>query len=118
MRRKSLLTYFILCSIPLLLLAGLNYWNGVRTVDATISTVVQNDLNSFSGSIDELLNENKKRILQLAIAPAANRLVTQKEVEITNSFPDVSDSFQNLTMFDDQRKPLWTYAANTGWSYC
>ena len=40
-RRKPFLTYFVLCAIPLLLLAALNYWNGVRTVDATVSTIVQ-----------------------------------------------------------------------------
>ncbi len=34
-RRKPFLTYFGLCAIPLLLLAGLNYWNGLRSVDTT-----------------------------------------------------------------------------------
>ena len=36
-RPKPFLTYFILCAIPLLLLAGFNYWNGIRTVDSTLS---------------------------------------------------------------------------------
>ena len=39
-RPKSFLTYFLLCAIPLLLLAGLNYWNGLRTVDSTLGAVV------------------------------------------------------------------------------
>ena len=69
MRPKPFLTYFLLCAIPFLLLAELNYWNGTRSVDSTVSTIAQNDLNAFSGAVDELLEENRKSMLQLAIAP-------------------------------------------------
>ncbi len=58
-RPKPFLTYFILCAIPLLLLAGLNYWNGIRTVDSTISSIVQGDLNSFNVGVDEVLREKE-----------------------------------------------------------
>ena len=54
-RRKPFLTYFALCAIPLLLLAGLNFWNGLRSVDSTVSTIVQNDLNALNVGIDEAL---------------------------------------------------------------
>ena len=78
MRPKPFLTYFLLCAIPLLLLAGLSYWNGTRSVDATVSTIAQNDLNAFSAAVDELLDENQKSILQLAIAPEARNVVTER----------------------------------------
>ena len=77
MRPKSFLTYFLLCAIPLFLLAALNYWNGARSVDAAISSVAQNDLNAFSGAVDEILDENRKSMLKLAIAPAARDVVNR-----------------------------------------
>ena len=44
LRRKPFLTYFALCAAPLLLLAGLNCWKGFRAVDATVGSIVQEDL--------------------------------------------------------------------------
>ena len=36
MRRRGFLTYLLLCLVPLLLVAVLNYWNGLRLVDQTV----------------------------------------------------------------------------------
>jgi len=130
MRPKPFLTYFILCAIPLLLFAGLNYWNGLRSVDSTLGAIVQNDLNSFNVAVDEDLRERKSAMLQLAIAPAAQRIVTRKEVEIgdgvlpespyaiLNSVPDLSGYFQVVTLFADDRAPLWTRTGRSEWTYC
>lgn len=120
MRPKSFLTYFILCAIPLFLLAGLNYWNGTRSVDTAVNSIVQNDLNAFSGSVDELLEENKKRILQLAIAPAVRDIVnrTDAEAAIPQSLPGTGGSFRNLTFFDSTKTALWTQLDNGEWAYC
>lgn len=52
---KSFLTYLAYCLAPLLLLAALNYWNGLRIVDTTLSAQAQSRLNSLSGEIDRRL---------------------------------------------------------------
>mgnify|MGYP003298772564 CR=1 FL=1 len=48
-RPKPFLTYFILCAIPLLLLAGLNYWHRIRTVKSNIGSIVQGEYKSGLG---------------------------------------------------------------------
>ena len=126
MRPKSFLTYFLLCAIPLLLLAELNYWNGTRTVDSTVSTIAQNDLNAFSGAVDELLDQNQKSILQLAIAPAARSIVSPSEVATTTpqpplsilqSLPKLGGSFRQLTLYNSSKNALWTQLDNGEWAY-
>ena len=126
MRPKSFLTYFLLCAIPLLLLAELNYWNGTKTVDSTVSTIAQNDLNAFSGAVDELLDENQKRILQLAIAPAARSIVGPSEIittppqpplSILQSLPKLGGSFREVTVYDSSKNALWTQLDNGEWAY-
>ena len=67
MRRKPLLTYFILGAIPLLLLAGLNYCNGLRSVDSTVAGIVQNDLNAFNTAIDQVLRERMGDFLWISL---------------------------------------------------
>ncbi|HKU78081.1 MAG TPA: ATP-binding protein [Pyrinomonadaceae bacterium] len=120
MRPKSFLTYFLLCAIPLFLLATLNYWNGARSVDATVSSIAQNDLNAFSGAVDEILEENQKSILQLAIAPAARDAVTTTDAEtaIPQSLPRMGGSFRNLTFFNSAKNALWTQLDNGAWVNC
>ena len=116
MRPKPFLTYFLLCAIPLLLLAALNYWNSTRSVDATVAAITQNDLNAFSASLDELLDENQKNILQLAIAPAARDLITRTESGSPMSLPPrelaelpkLSGSFHQLTFYNSAKTALWT----------
>jgi len=120
MRPKPFLTYFLLCAIPLFLLAGLNYWNGTTSVDAAVNSIVQNDLNAFSGSVDELLEENKKSILQLAIAPVVRDIVTRPNAEtaIPQSLPRTGGSFRNLTFFNGAKNALWTQLDNGQWVLC
>ena len=57
LRRKPFLTYFALCAAPLLLLAGLNCWNGFRAIDSTVGSIAQEDLSSFNAGVDEVLRE-------------------------------------------------------------
>jgi hypothetical protein len=118
MRPKSFLTYFLLCAIPLLLLAGLNYWNGTRTVDSTVSTIAQNDLNAFSAGVDELLDEHQKSILQLAIAPATRNLIIRTESgspmplppREVSQLPQLGDTLHQLTIYNSDKIALWTVA--------
>ncbi|HEX7330576.1 MAG TPA: ATP-binding protein [Pyrinomonadaceae bacterium] len=127
-RPKPFLTYFVLCAIPLLLLAGLNYWNGIKSVDSTISTIVQNDLNAFNVAIDEELEQRKRAILQVAMAPGTRRIVTRKEVELSeilpespylilNTVPNLGEQFQSLTLFDNEQRIIWSRKGNGGWTF-
>ena len=78
-RRKPFLTYFGLCAIPLLLLAGLNYWNALRSVDSITGAIVQSDLNAFNVAVDAELRERKSDILHLSMMPEARDIVSDKE---------------------------------------
>src|SRR6185503_377009 len=102
-RRKPFLTYFVLCAIPLLLLAGLNYWNGLRTVDSTLSTIVQNDLNSFTAGVDETIRENEDVIRRLVMAPDVQRVVVEKSGDVSS--PVAKGQWKSLILFDRDRQP-------------
>ena len=118
MRPKPFLTYFVLCAIPLLLFAVLNYWNGLRTVDSTVSAIAQNDLNSFNVAVDEELVERKNAILQLAITPAVQTIATkvaESPLPVLHSLPDLSSHFKSVALFDNARKPLWIRDGKSEW---
>lgn len=118
MRPKPFLTYFLLCAIPLLLLAALNYWNGTRTVNATVSTIAQNDLNAFSAAVDELLDEHQKSILQLAITPATRELISRTDLEpaeISYPLPHFGRSFNELTLYNQSKTPVWSQREKGTW---
>jgi len=133
MRPKSFLTYFILCAIPLLLLAALNYWNGVSTANSMLGTILQNDLNSFNGAVDEVLKEREKEILGFAIKPVVQNLLSKKQTNeihpVSNyeqmldtrmrlkSAGDFSDYFQSLTLFTNDRRPLCFQKAPGEWTF-
>src|SRR5919205_694774 len=133
MRPKSFLTYFILCAIPLLLFAALNYWNGVRTVDSTLSTIVQNDLNSFTGAVDELVKQREQEVLGFAIEGVVANLLVQKqknEIDPVSNYQQMMDSrmrldtagdfrayFQSLTLFTNDRKPLCFRKSSGEWTF-
>jgi len=133
MRSKPFLTYFILCAIPLLLLAGLNYWNGVRAVSSTVSTFVQNDLNSFNVAVDEVLEERKREILGFAIEGVVQNLLLKKErseIDPVSNYEqmmdtrmrlktagDFSEYFQSLTLFGNDRKPVCFRSGKGEWTF-
>src|SRR3954453_18922701 len=78
-RRKPFLTYFALSAIPLLLLAGLNYWNGLRSVDSTAGAIVQNDLNAFNVAVDAELRNRKSDVLRLSMMRDMQDILSDKE---------------------------------------
>jgi len=127
MRPKPFLTYFILCGIPLFLLAGLNYWNGIRAVDSTVSAIVQNDLNSFNVAIDEELRERKSDFLRFGMMKEVQYLVADKETHslevqpqglflTLKMLPDLSREFQALTLYDQDRHPVWFRNGDAAWT--
>jgi len=124
-RRKPFLTYFILCAIPLLLLAGLNYWNGLRIVNSSVGAVVQNDLNAFNVAIDEELRERKSDFLKLGMMEelqyladkelAASAVMPQAAYLKLRPLPDLSRQFRTLTVFDGNRRPMWMRKGDAEW---
>ncbi|HEU4507528.1 MAG TPA: ATP-binding protein, partial [Pyrinomonadaceae bacterium] len=115
-RQRPFLTYFILCAIPLLFFAALNYWNGITRVDATLSTVAQDGLNAFNAGVDQVLDENGKAVLQLALRREVRHVATNKTEDDANRLNiDLDRHFQSLALFDRDRQPLWFRNANTEW---
>lgn len=94
MRQKPFLTYFAICAVPLLLLAALNYWNGIRSVDATANTIVQDDLRSFTAGVNQVLDDQGNVLLKLALAPE-NQTIVQ-----------ASGYLKNLTIYDRNHQPI------------
>ena len=122
LRRKPFLTYFALCAAPLLLLAGLNCWNGFRAVDSTVGSVVQEDLNSFSAAVDEVLRDQGNAMLRLALSRNIQQAVAQPEnaqhqtaSSSLKSVLDLRTHFHSLALFDRNRHPLWFGTQNTQW---
>jgi len=111
-RRKPFLTYTGLCAIPLLLLAGLNYWNGLRSVDATAGTIVLSDLNAFNVAVDAELRERKSDFLRLSTMPDVQYIVSDKEREdvipqgmfLTLKMLPLLREFESLTIFNRDRR--------------
>ena len=110
-RRKPFLTYFGLCAIPLLLLAGLNYWNGLRSVDSVAGPIVQNDLNAFNVAVDQELRERKTDFLRLSMMKDMQYVVSDKErvdvwpqgMYLTLKTLPLLREFESLTVFNRDR---------------
>src|SRR5688572_356011 len=121
-RRKSFLTFFALCAAPLLLLAVLNWWNGYRSVDSTIRSIVQEDLNSLNAGVDEVLRDQENAILRLAMMRNIQQAVLQPEnpqrqtaSSSLKSVLDLRRHFQSLALFDRNRNALWYGTHSTQW---
>jgi len=123
-RRKPFLTYFGLCAIPLLLLAGLNYWNGLRTVDSITGTIVQNDLNAFNVAVDQQLRDRQNDFLRLSMMREVQSIVSDKErVDVypqgmflwLKTLPLLKE-FESLTVFNRDRHPFIFRRGDSEWT--
>ena len=128
LRRKPFLIYFALCAAPLLLLAGLNYWNGFRSVDSTVGSIVQEDLNSFSAGVDQVLQDQANALLRLALQRNIQEAVSQTSTDQNQrtaqhqsagsslkSVLDLRTHFHSLALFDRDHHPLWFGTQSTQW---
>ena len=108
-RHKPFLTYFIFCAIPLLLLAGLNYWRGIHSINSVLSTVVQDDLDSFNVAVDDLLRQRESLMLRLPLDPSVQNLInkTDGSSSFLHSFVDQDGPFRRLAVFDSNRQAVW-----------
>jgi len=111
-RPKSFLTCFLLCALPLLLLAGLNYWNGIRAVDSTLGAAVQDDLNLFNAGVDDVIAEQERTLLRLAINSDVQQQLIHKSGDLTSHL-DLTSCFKSLTLFDRDRQALPVRIANS-----
>ena len=114
-RPRPFLTYFILCAIPLLLLAVLSYWNGIRAVDSTLAAAAQDDLNLFNAGVDEVIGEQERAIMGLALNSDVQQQVVDKSGDLSRltSLLDLSRHFKSLTLFDRDRQALPVRIANS-----
>jgi signal transduction histidine kinase len=133
MRPKPFLAYFILCAIPLLLLAGLNYWNGLSTVNSTLNMITQDDLMSFTATVDEVLEERRREILGFAIKGAVQDLLSKKqrnEIDPVSNYEQMLDArmrlkaagdfsayFQSVTLFSSDRKRFCFQRGSGEWTF-
>src|SRR5262245_49489584 len=78
MNLKHSLNYLPYFLIPLLILAGLNYWNGLRTAEAIVSVQAQNELNSLAGEVDARLRNEQIDLTRAALSPALKDLLLAK----------------------------------------
>jgi signal transduction histidine kinase len=124
MRRKPFLTYFSLCAIPLLLLAGLNYWNGLRSVDSTAGAIVQNDLHAFNVAVDAELRERKSDFLRLSMMRDVQNIVSDKEradvipqglFQTLKTLPLMRE-FESLTIFNRDRHAFAFRRGESEWT--
>lgn len=116
MRQKPFLTYFVICAVPLLLLAALNYWNGIRSVNATVNAIVEDDLHMFTAGVDELVQYEGSTLLKLAVMPEIQRVASDPSLRQSaharlRSAWDFG-IFKSLALFDRHRQPLW-FSTNT-----
>ena len=112
-RPKPFLTYFILCAIPLLLLAGLDYWHAIRTAKSNIGSIVQGDLNAVNVTVDEIVRDKERSVLKLALSPNVHRVVDNDTDPGLSPLPgDLDPHFESLSLFGADRQPLWYRARN------
>lgn len=107
---RRLLTRFVICLLPLLLLATVNYWNGLRAVEQTLDTSLQDNVNALTGEADSRLRQNETdltrfslstRIQEILNSPAAGQTERrQQEVKSSGKIvalpAELRDSFVSM----------------------
>ena len=84
---KRSLTYLPYCLVPLLLLAAFNYWNGLRTLNETLSGQAQTHLNLLAGEIDRRLREEEIELTRVATSPELHDVVSKGETSVSARVP-------------------------------
>jgi signal transduction histidine kinase len=84
-RQKQFFTYFLLCLVPLLLLAAFNYWIASSLYVQAISDQLQETVNALAVDIDEDLRREETEVRRLASSGAVRQFVTERQRLPTNS---------------------------------
>jgi len=93
MRRRGFLTYLLLCLVPLLLVAVLNYWNGLRLVDQTVGDTAQRDLDSLTADVDRRVQQQEAEIRRLASAKSIGEFLAAGDNSTDQPPPSVAADF-------------------------
>ena len=108
-QRKPYLTYVLLFLAPLLVLAVLNYWNGVRGVEATLERQLQDRLNTFTLDLDRRLEEKENELRRLSTQEAIKNFLSasgpRADVQLRLA-PVLSESVKSIQLLDQNRQPL------------
>ncbi len=101
-RRRYLLTYFLICLAPLLLLALLNYWNGLRSVDRTVSETLRDNLNGLIDQINHRVQQNEVELTRVSLSTPVQQLVINQS-PANGEVPAVSQDTarENLRLLSD-----------------
>ncbi len=103
----------------------------MRAVDATLHDVVQEDLNSLTAGVVEMLRDQESAMLRLSLMRNIQQSVEQPATGQAQQSPspthyqgassslksmlDLRSHFQSLALFDSNRRPLWFGTASTQW---
>ena len=121
LRSKPFLTYFLICAVPLLLLAALNYWNGTRSVNTTVETIVEDDLHNFTAGANEVLEDRGGSLLRTAVTPDIQRVASDPAFRSSaqEELKSLWDHgyFKSLALFDRNRQPLWFATSTQQWQF-
>src|SRR5215510_10167479 len=137
--RPKLLFLYLL--IPLLLLAGFNYWNSVSATSAAVSTELQRDLAGFNIAVANAVQEQENSAMSFALSPQIQDYGTSPSMEEGASFePSVATAtaresastevpealrtvidgflrshpyFKSISVFDNRRRPRLSAQADT-----
>ena len=81
MKRRGFLAYLLLCLLPLILLAVLNYWISLRLVDQSVADTAQHDLNALAADTDRRVQQQEAEIRRLASAKSVRDFVAALQAE-------------------------------------
>ncbi|HEY5403747.1 MAG TPA: ATP-binding protein [Pyrinomonadaceae bacterium] len=126
---KHSLTYLPHCLLPVFLIAGLNYWNALKTVDTSLSSQAQTDLNSLSGELDRRLQAEEVELTRVAFSGELSALLVADVGDSSNvtwlqqsnltaamsrqpflalaSLLRGRGHFERVAVFDQKRSPLF-----------
>jgi signal transduction histidine kinase len=93
---KRSLTYLPHCLVPLLLLATLNYWNGLKSVDATLAAQAQAHLNSLAGEIDRRLHDEEIELSRATLSSQLQDLLRTKQSNTSGGLSTESNAAPGL----------------------
>jgi signal transduction histidine kinase len=126
-RRKLFATFLAISLFPLLLLASLGYWNGVRNAESSLQTHQARQLENFVFQVNSSLAQAKREITSLSYSkpllefldtrrrsnesPAMGPLMLEPEIPVDlraslATHLSGRDYVHSLSIYDNQQKPL------------
>ena len=97
-RPKLFLTFLGLCLVPLVLLASIDYRNGMRVGKAALQKDQENDLNGFKHEISELMYEDQDELTLLSQwKQLRDYLRIRSEARATSPVDQVTQNSEGLT---------------------